>query len=198
MKTDAGKVLPTKRATASAKGVEAYDFSPPRREFVAREMPSLPWLMTAGGDLPDINVWLALAVEEHPHHAAAQAYWCDQPPGNQPPATLWFCRTTMLGLVRLLCQPKVVGKGALSLPEAIKVYQRFRALSGIGLLAEPTSCEDHLRDLVLKASPALPARLWTDAYLAALASSSGLRLVTFDRDFSRFALERCLVLDRQI
>jgi predicted nucleic acid-binding protein len=41
----------------------------------------------------------------------------------------------------------------------------------------------------------LPARLWTDAYLAALARASGLRLVTFDRDFERFGLERCLILD---
>jgi len=41
----------------------------------------------------------------------------------------------------------------------------------------------------------LPPRLWTDAYLAALSMSAGLRLVTFDRDFERFGLERCLILE---
>ena len=32
----------------------------------------------------------------------------------------------------------------------------------------------------------LPARLCTDAYLAALAMANGWRLVSFDRDFARF------------
>ena len=37
----------------------------------------------------------------------------------------------------------------------------------------------------------LPARLCTGTYLAALAISNGWRLVSFDRDFERFAaLER--------
>jgi hypothetical protein len=63
----------------------------------------------------------------------------------------------------------------------------------VGLLSEPRSCDDSLRALV--DTQPLPARLWTDAYLAALARASGLRLVTFDRDFERFGLERCLILD---
>ena len=32
----------------------------------------------------------------------------------------------------------------------------------------------------------LPARRWTDAYLAAVAIANGWRLVSFDRDFERF------------
>ncbi len=163
--------------------------------------PPAPWLMglegPTQGDLPDINVWLALAVQEHPHHAQAQRYWASL---HEPGAArsvlgpdLWFCRVTMLGLVRLLCQPKAVGPGALDLRAAWQLYAQYRALPRIGLLSEPRSCDDALRALV-GADP-LPARLWTDAYLAALASASGLRLVTFDRDFERFGLERCLILD---
>jgi len=34
----------------------------------------------------------------------------------------------------------------------------------------------------------MPPRLCTDAYLAALASANGWRLVSFDRDFERFEL----------
>lgn len=150
------------------------------------------------GDLPDINVWLALAVQEHPHHAAAKSYWEGvQRDMHTTPATapqkIYFCRITMLGLVRLLCQPKVVGEGALALPAAWAVYQGFRALPMIDLLAEPPDVDTHIETL-LATQGALPHRLWTDAYLAALAQNSGMRLVTFDRDFERFNLPRCTVL----
>jgi len=169
--------------------------------------PSMPWLaQLAGplsGDLPDINVWLALAVQEHPHHQAALRYWATAQAEGTPEGAaaaragsgsrLWFCRVTMLGLVRLLCQPKAVGPGALDTPAAWALYTRYRALPHIGLLREPEGCDDALRRLVGAGS--LPPRLWTDAYLAALSLSAGLRLVTFDRDFERFGLERCLILE---
>lgn len=155
-----------------------------------REPPRLPWVARAG-DLPDINVWLALAVEEHPHHAMALQYWAQ---AQRAAGTLWFCRVTMLGLVRLLCQPKVVGEGALGLAAAWALYQRFRAIASVRLVGDPDDCDRHLAQL-LTAEP-LPPRLWTDAYLAALCQASGLRLVTFDADFRRFGLERCLVLSR--
>lgn len=160
---------------------------------LAREAPALGWLPRpggSGGDLPDINVWLALAVQEHPHHAAARRYRAEAQAAGV--SALWFCRVTMLGLVRLLCQPKVVGAGALRLDGAWALYEQFRAVPGVGLLAEPDDCDTHLRALV--SATDLPARLWTDAYLAALAQSSGLRLVTFDADFHRFALPQCMVL----
>ncbi|MDP1902558.1 MAG: hypothetical protein Q8K96_19230 [Rubrivivax sp.] len=113
-------------------------------------MTARPLAPAAGGDhgdLPDVNVWLALAVQEHPHHAAARQYWA-----NEAAARLHFCRVTMLGLVRLLTQPRLMG------PATMRRYV------GAGL----------------------PARLITDAYLAAFAAACGLRLVTFDRDFGRF------------
>jgi hypothetical protein len=167
--------------------------------LVAREEPFLPWSLRGGGasgDLPDINVWLALAVQEHPHHAAARRYWDEFQQAQQAAPhgadMLWFCRTTMLGLVRLLCQPKVVGEGALTLSKAFALYQQFRALPGVGLLQEPPACEVRLQAWVT--ARALPARLWTDAWLAAQAAGAGLRLVTFDKDFLRFDLERCIVL----
>ena len=140
------------------------------------------------GDLPDINVWLALCVQEHPHHAAARSYWNAGGQGG----SRWFCRTTMLGLVRLLCQPKVVGTGALQLPQAFALYESLSAVPGVAMLKDPADAEAQLAAL-LSAGP-LPPRLWTDAWLAATALASGLRLVTFDRDFERFALPKCLVL----
>lgn len=170
------------------------------RPLRAREAPGLPWPLqpiAPTGDLPDINVWLALAVQEHPHHAAARRYWDDaqDPPGRAAGAPcLWFCRITMLGLVRLLCQPKAVGAGALQLDAAWALYQQYRSQPQIGLASEPLDCDTQLGALLAKQG--LPARLWTDAYLAALARSSGLRLVTFDRDFESFNLDQLLVLPR--
>ena len=107
------------------------------------------------GDLPDVNVWLALAVNQHPHHDAAAAYWSGHQAGP-----VWFCRVTMLGLVRLLSNPKVMGEQALDLKQSLATYQRFAALPEIGWHAEPSDCGDHLQKLV---STDLPARLLTDA-----------------------------------
>lgn len=162
-----------------------------------QEAPGLPWALTkpTTGDLPDINVWLALAVQEHPHHASARLYWEDVMAQSTTAIAprLWFCRTTALGLVRVLCQPKAVGSGALDLAAAWRLYQSYRALPLIGLLADPLSCDSHINDLLTSTQPG--ARLWTDTYLAALAQSSGLRLVSFDRDFERFGLSNLLRLN---
>ena len=141
---------------------------------------------TTAGDLPDVNVWLALAVQEHPHHRAALAYW-----QGAAQTRAWFCRITMLGLVRLLTQPRVMGRGALAAHEALAVHDRWMALPEVGLHPEPPGCDDVLREL---ATPALPARMLTDTYLAAFAMAAGLRLVSFDTDFLRFESLTCLRL----
>jgi predicted nucleic acid-binding protein len=50
----------------------------------------------------DVNVWLAFAVDGHPHHKAALKAW-----GELKRPT--FCRITQLGLLRLLCNRQVMG-----------------------------------------------------------------------------------------
>ena len=133
-------------------------------------------------DLPDVNVWLALVHAGHPHHAAARRWW------EARRAPVWFCRVTMLGLVRLLAQPRVMGEAALDAHVALDVYADLVARPGVGLCPEAPGCDAAYQSLV---TPALPSRLLTDAWLAAFAVSARLRLVTFDRDFARFAgLER--------
>lgn len=133
-------------------------------------------------DLPDVNVWLALVHAGHPHHAAARRWWAERR------APVWFCRVTMLGLVRLLAQPRVMGAAALDAPAALGVYADLAARPGVGLCPESPGCDDAYQALV---AAGLPSRFLTDAWLAAFATSARLRLVTFDRDFARFAeLER--------
>jgi toxin-antitoxin system PIN domain toxin len=129
-------------------------------------------------DIPDINVWLALLDPNHFHHAAASRYWEDHPESE-----LAFSRITMLGLLRLSTQPRVLSR-TLSASEAWEIYQSYLAQPQIHFLAEPETTEWHFSSLTAKA--ALPHRLWTDAYLAAFAIAGGCQLVSFDADFEQF------------
>ena len=58
--------------------------------------------------LPDINVWLALAFDSHIHHPDAKK-WFD---GLADDAICYFCRLTQLGFLRLATNPKVFGADA--------------------------------------------------------------------------------------
>jgi toxin-antitoxin system PIN domain toxin len=133
------------------------------------------------GDLPDVNVWLSLVFRDHPHHRAARAYWENR---ESRLGRVWFCRVTMLGLLRLLSQPRVMGGGALDPHQTLKIYLDLISGEGVGLHPEPAACDAALIEL---ATADLPPRMLTDAYLASFAKAAGLRLVTFDRDFHRFA-----------
>lgn len=146
---------------------------------------------SASGDLPDVNVWLALCSAAHPFHAAAMQYWQS---ACQAGTTLWFCRATMMGMVRLLSQPRVMGPNVLSLAQAMGLYRQWLATPAVELWVEAPAMDEAIEQILGRCAEPCPARLWTDICLAATAESAGLRLVSFDRDFERFALERCLVL----
>ncbi|MEO7416556.1 MAG: VapC toxin family PIN domain ribonuclease, partial [Thermoanaerobaculia bacterium] len=64
-------------------------------------------------DLPDINVWLAFSVVDHPHHQRARRYWYEES-GDQ----LAFCRLTSLGFLRLATNATVMGGQPLTVPQA--------------------------------------------------------------------------------
>jgi toxin-antitoxin system PIN domain toxin len=145
---------------------------------------------TLGGDLPDVNVWLALYIVDHQHHAQAKRYWSDCEPLRAAGYKLHFNRVTMLGFVRLLCQPKVMGNAMLDVATAYGVYRQLREQPGVGFLPDRETTDAVLQSWV----SAMPPRLLTDAWLAAQAESAGLRLITFDADFKRFPLSRVLHL----
>ena len=135
-------------------------------------------------DLPDLNVWLALACPDHSHHRQAVHYW-----EQQAAEQVLFCTVTALGLVRLVCQPKLMGATVKTAAEASALLDSFCQQPGVGM----TSAEQAGWELFhqLLNSGELPPRLCTDAYLAALAIANGWRLVSFERDFERFrGLER--------
>ena len=54
---------------------------------------------------------------------------------------VWFCRSTMLGLVRLLTQPKLMGDGVLGLTDAHAIYQQLRQTEGVGFAGDAESAD---------------------------------------------------------
>ncbi len=145
---------------------------------------------SALGDLPDVNVWLSLTVKEHPHHLAAQQYWHETAADR-----VMFNRVTMLGLVRLLKQPRVMGTAAFDAARAWESYRSWRAVPEVGFQEETTAFAVGTESLLAKlCMPNLPPRLLTDAYLAAFAQASGLCMVTFDQNFRRFADQDRVIL----
>ncbi|APD10494.1 MULTISPECIES: TA system VapC family ribonuclease toxin [Thermus] len=126
-------------------------------------------------EIPDLNVWFALLVPEHPFHSQALRYWEEA----EDPALV---RVTALGLLRLLTNPTAMDGKPLTVAEAWRVYRELRVASGVPLREEPPELEKVLEGFLSGVTP----RLWTDAYLAAFALAGGYRLVSFDRDFLRF------------
>jgi toxin-antitoxin system PIN domain toxin len=129
-------------------------------------------------DLLDINVWLALVDENHQHHPSTRDYWTHHKADH-----VAFCRISMLGLLRLSTQPRVLSR-ALNNEEAWTIYRQYLALPPVKFLADPPNLEQHFAALTLTAD--FPHRMWTDGYLAAFALASKSRLVSFDGDFKRF------------
>ena len=152
--------------------------------------PAANWRLISG-DLLDVNVWVGLCSAAHPFHDPAMRYWQSTCETETP---LWYCRTTMMGLVRVLSQPRAMGPNVLTLTQAMAMYRQWLNTPAVGLLADPPSLDDAIEQILGRRGEPQPIRLWTDMCLAATAQSAGLRMVTFDRDFQRFGLTRCLVL----
>lgn len=129
-------------------------------------------------DLLDLNVWLALADGNHPHHPAVARYWKEH--GDTAKA---FCRVTMLGFLRLTSKAGVLSS-TLTPAAAWAAYQSLLATPTIVFLPEPAGLGGALADFAHQ--PGFAPSLWTDACLAAFALAGGHRLVTFDRDYGRF------------
>src|ERR1700733_1125104 len=126
---------------------------------------------------PDVNVWLALASEEHTQRNAALDWWR---PNDGPIA---FCRITQMGLLRLLTTAAVMNNRPLSMKEAWKAYDGFLDDERVEFLAEPLALEKTLR--ANSSSAHASPKLWADAYLIAFARECGGSLVTFDRTLAR-------------
>jgi uncharacterized protein len=136
--------------------------------------------LPSSADLLDANVWLALTAEAHTHHHRAAVYW-----RNEAAPLAAFCRVTQLAFLRHLTNKSIMGTQTLTPAAAWRKCAQFLALPEVGLIPEPAGLDEQLARLcdLGRTSP----NLWTDAYLAAFARCAGLRLVSFDQGFSKFA-----------
>lgn len=135
--------------------------------------------MAGAIDLPDINVWLAFSFADHEHHPRARRYWYEESADQ-----FAFCRVTALGFLRLSTNASAMNGHPLTVPQAWQAYDAFRRLPDVLLVDEPEDCEAWLERWTLGNDPT--PRKWTDAYLAAFARAGGLRMVSFDGDFTHF------------
>lgn len=132
------------------------------------------------GDLPDVNVWIALLNPQHSLHARAKHYW-----EQSAARSIGLCRVTMLGLLRLVTNKSAMGGTPYSVEQAWAAYQGIIDLPEVAFFAEPLSIDSALRKH--SAHPQFLPTDWTDAYLAAFAQEAKLRMVTFDNGFGRYA-----------
>jgi toxin-antitoxin system PIN domain toxin len=138
---------------------------------------------------PDVNVWVALAYEGHQHHASATT-WFAKLKGE----TVYFCRFTQLGLLRLLTHPSVMREDVRNQTEAWQVYDLFLRDERVSFRteADPEPVESALRKLT--SNKRSLSQQFPDAYIAAFARPAGLTLVTFDRGLRQMAAGNTVLL----
>ncbi len=134
-------------------------------------------MKVSGVSLVDANVWLALAVDAHLHHATAKAWF-----EGQSDEGCAVCRVTQLALLRHLTNSKIMGAGNVqSQQQAWQAYERLAADSRVVYLDEPPALTPVFQALTQSSSPS--HKQWTDAFLAAFSQCLNLEMVTFDADF---------------
>ena len=138
-------------------------------------------MKVSGVSLVDANVWLALAVDAHFHHATAKAWF-----EGQSDESCAFCRNTQLALLRHLTNSKNMGADNVQSQQQVwQAYERLVADSRVVYLDEPPALTPVFQALTQSASPS--HKQWTDAYLAAFSQCLNLEIVTFDADFRSFS-----------
>lgn len=128
---------------------------------------------TTSLSFPDVNVWLALTLENHIHRETAKSWWRA---GDGPIA---FTRITQIGLLRLLTTPAAMDGKPLGMNDAWRVHDRFFEDDRVMLLPESDDVETYFREYASGriASP----KIWADAWLLAIARGAAGTVVTFDR-----------------
>jgi len=79
--------------------------------------------------------------------------------------------------------------------EAWQAYDALREDERVGFIAEPAGIEVNWREWTRSA--AFSPKLWNDAYLAALSTAAGLKLISFDNGFGQFPGLDCVLLGKR-
>jgi toxin-antitoxin system PIN domain toxin len=132
--------------------------------------------------LIDINVWLALMWEGHPHTGPAET-WLKSIPERR--VELLFSRVTQLGLMRLLTNKTIMGDSVLTVGEAVGAIGRWYEDPRVRLAAEPPGIDRVFRTVLAVLANQAATKAIMDAYLVAFAELAGATLVTFDRALAK-------------
>jgi uncharacterized protein len=132
--------------------------------------------------LIDINVWLALTWDGHPHHGTAGVWY-----QSIDDASLLFCRLTMLGLLRLLTNGQVMGDSVVTVREALSLYDRWNEDPRVELAREPLGMEGLFRGFLAPIAEQRATKAIADCYLASFAQATGSKLVTLDKGLAALA-----------
>lgn len=133
--------------------------------------------------LYDANLWVALAFAAHPHYGIASRHFKARD-SAQPAA---FCRVTQQAFLRLVSTPviqRTYDSPLITNSAAWSKCQDLLALPQILWLDEPEGFSDLWKSLACL--PSASPKVWTDAYLAALAIGHDVEFVTLDSDFKTF------------
>jgi len=123
---------------------------------------------------PDVNVWLALVLDDHVQRTEALRWWDEFESG-----TIAFCRVTQLSLLRLLTTAAVMNGKPLTMSEAWNAYDALFEDWRVAFIDEPAALTPAVRRLTSGSSSS--PRQWADRYLSAFALQCGGSIVTFDR-----------------
>lgn len=128
--------------------------------------------------LLDVNVLLALSLDNHMHHLAATE-WFDEADFDWATTPL-----TEAGYVRLMTNPRMVGF-SVTVAQAVGGLRELRAEAGFRFLPDDTSLAEALVDLRALTGTSQV----TDFHLVNLAARNRMHLATFDGSLVRSLAE---------
>src|SRR5262245_41607462 len=104
---------------------------------------------------PDVNVWLAIILEDHVHRDPAWEWWTAETADS-----ILFIRTTQIGVLRLLTTSAAMNGKPLTMVDAWSAYDRIRADQRVAFLPEPAAVEARFRGLTAERQTS--PKLWAD------------------------------------
>jgi uncharacterized protein len=130
---------------------------------------------------PDVNVLVAAARSDHPHHAIARAWLGETLAGAESGTVCTLMPMVLASFLRLVTSPKIF-KQPTAIDEAIGFVDALLTVAGVQL-AELGPEWKRLRKLCLDKQ--LSGNELPDAWLVAAVAQRGEHLVSFDRDFRK-------------
>lgn len=130
---------------------------------------------------PDVNVLVAAARGDHPHHAVARAWLEQAAAAAAAGSALTLMPMVLAGFLRLVTSPKIF-QVPTPITDAVDFLDALLAASGVQLAALGPEWP-RLRQLCIDKQ--LAGNSLPDAWLAAATMQLCEHLVSFDRDFRK-------------